>query len=328
MSTTLFSEVPANIAELRQRLFSLEEPLELPREEWELVWPYVDNIWVKNQDRSDADGRRTVYYLCRRHSKKTWVPKPKQGSRQRRRLAREAIGCGMRFKAVYTATSVTATRTSECESHCHDLELLDFQKKNSGVMAVAAKEASRGYKISHVAATMTARDRPEQRSTLKDVGGHWMTLLDVHNSATAHKSANPDLRRTGAKKPWEEQLSAALDWFQGQEKGSEGAWKYRRITATRSADGEPSDGLVFAHRARMRVLAKRGYLTLMDATYCTNEMRWLLYTLMVRDEQGKWIPGAHILTAKEDSDVLELGVKQVSIFPLILYVNILTPETD
>jgi len=35
MSTTLFSEVPANITELRRRLFSLEEPLELPREEWD-----------------------------------------------------------------------------------------------------------------------------------------------------------------------------------------------------------------------------------------------------------------------------------------------------
>jgi len=41
MSTTFFFEVPANIAELRRRLFSLEEPLELPREEWERVWPYV-----------------------------------------------------------------------------------------------------------------------------------------------------------------------------------------------------------------------------------------------------------------------------------------------
>jgi len=41
MSTNLFSKVPANIAELRRRLFSLKKPLELPREEWERVWPYV-----------------------------------------------------------------------------------------------------------------------------------------------------------------------------------------------------------------------------------------------------------------------------------------------
>ncbi len=75
MPTTLFSEVPANIADLRRRLFSLEEPVELPRAEWDLVWPYVDNIWVKNKDRAGADGRRTVYYLCRRYYTKTWAPK-------------------------------------------------------------------------------------------------------------------------------------------------------------------------------------------------------------------------------------------------------------
>lgn len=327
MPTTLFSEVPANIADLRRRLFSLEEPVELPRAEWDLVWPYVDNIWIKNKDRAGADGRRTVYYLCRRHSTKTWTPKEKDGGRQRQRLAREAIGCDMRFKAVFTAASVIATRTNECESHCHDLELLDFQKKNSGVMALAAKEAFKGYKISHVAANVTARHRPEQRTALKDVGGHWVTLLDIHNSATAYKSANPDVRRVGTRKPWEEQLSAAFEWFEGQEKGEKGAWKFRRVTATRFTDGETFDGLVFGHRERLRVLAKRGYLTLMDATHCTNEMRWLLYTLMVRNEQGNWIPGAHILTAKEDSDVFKLGVKQVSISSPNLRVKILTPET-
>ncbi len=51
----------------------MEEPVELPRAEWDLVWPYVDNIWVKNKDRAGADGRRTVYYLCRRYYTKTWA---------------------------------------------------------------------------------------------------------------------------------------------------------------------------------------------------------------------------------------------------------------
>jgi len=36
MSMTLFFEVSANNAELRRRLFSLEEHLELPREKWGL----------------------------------------------------------------------------------------------------------------------------------------------------------------------------------------------------------------------------------------------------------------------------------------------------
>jgi len=329
MPTTLFADVPTNVADLRKRLFSLKKPVELPRAEWDLVWPYINNIWVKNKDRAGVNGRRTVYYFCRRHSTKTRIPKEKDGlqQRQRQRLAREAIGCGIRFKAVFTVTSVSATRTSKCESHCHDLKLLDFEKKNSGVMALTAKKAFKGYKISHVAANITARHQPKQRVALKALNGHWVILLNVHNSAATYKSANPDVRRVGARKPWEKQLSAALAWFKGQEKGKEGAWKFRRVTATRFADGEAFKGLVFGHRERLRVLAKRGYLTLMDATHYTNEMRWLLYTLMVRNKEGNWIPDAYILTAKKNSNVLKFGIKQVSIFSPNFGVKILTPET-
>lgn len=53
---------------------------------------------------------------------------------------------------------------------------------------------------------------------------------------------------------------------------------------------------------------------LMNITHCINEMRWLLYTLMICDEHGKWIPAAHILTVKADSDILELDLIQVSIY--------------
>ena len=166
----------------------------MPRDQWEAVWPYVDNIWVKNKTRSSKDGGSiTRYYLCQNNATKAWVSKVKPGEGQRQRLARDTLGCGMRFKSITTAFSVTATRTGECLAHCHDLELLDSQKKNSGIMALAAQEASRGYKISAVAETITARHRPQEWSILKDLGGHWLTLADVHNSAAAHKSAHPDL---------------------------------------------------------------------------------------------------------------------------------------
>lgn len=52
----------------------------------------------------------------------------------------------------------------------------------------------------------------------------------------------------------------------------------------------------------------------MDSTHQTNKLSWLLYTLMVRDEYGSWIPGAHMMTAREDSDIVAIGLRQVSIF--------------
>ena len=43
---------------------------------------------------------------------------------------------------------------------------------------------------------------------------------------------------------------------------------------------------------------------------------------MVRDEQGSWIPGAHMLTAREDSDIVAAGLQTVS--PLSLQCSLLT----
>ncbi|MCJ1288690.1 hypothetical protein MMC34_000219 [Xylographa carneopallida] len=206
MSTSaLFANVAANIAAIRTRLFLVEEEVVMPLEQWDEVWPYVDNIWVKNKTRPSKDGSTIKYFLCRKHASKGYVSKVKPGSEKRRRLARDAIGCGMRIKTVTTAFSDTASRTGEWQAHCHELELLDYEKKNSGIKTLAAQEASRGYKISLVADAITA-----ERAVLKDIGGHWLTLADVHNSAAAYKTAHPDACVRGAHTPRKEQNGPAL----------------------------------------------------------------------------------------------------------------------
>ncbi len=75
-----------------------------------------------------------------------------------------------------------------------------------------------------------------------------------------------------------------------------------------------SHGLVFAEPQRLEILRRRGHLSLMDFTYQTNKLSWLLYTLMVRDEDSSWIPGANMMTASEDIDIVAVGLRQVSIF--------------
>lgn len=49
---------------------------------------------------------------------------------------------------------------------------------------------------------------------------------------------------------------------------------------------------------------RRGHLTLMDSTHSTNQLKWKLFTLMIRDEYGSWIPGAHMLADAEDGDII------------------------
>lgn len=94
----------------------------------------------------------------------------------------------MKFQAKMSSTSVIATRTGTCESHCHDLESLDRQKKNSGIMALAASQVSQGHNVAAVAANLTVKAGPQDRVLLKELGGHWINLKDVHNSATAYKA--------------------------------------------------------------------------------------------------------------------------------------------
>jgi len=67
---------PPAIEAFRRRLFALKEVLSLPKTEWDIFWPYVDNIWTKKKANT-AEGRQTAYYLCRLHSNKDWEPEEK-----------------------------------------------------------------------------------------------------------------------------------------------------------------------------------------------------------------------------------------------------------
>ena len=50
---------------------------------------------------------------------------------------------------------------------------------------------------------------------------------------------------------------------------------------------------------------------MMDSTHKTNGLGWFLYTVMVRERHGCWVPAAHFLTEKEDGDVIIECLKQI-----------------
>ena len=87
--------------------------------------------------------------------------------------------------------------------------------------------------------------------------------------------------------------------------------KYQQISAVRQLDEEVSNGLVFACEDRIQTLCRRGYLTLLDSTHCTNKLGWFLFTLVVRDEQGSYIPCAHFLSSHEDGDIISAALKVI-----------------
>ena len=103
------------------------------------------------------------------------------------------------------------------------------------------------------------------------------------------------------------QVQQALEFLR-----QDNTWYYKDLEAVRECDGEPSSGIIWAHITRIHTLAHHGRFVLMDATHKTNQLGWLLYTLMVRNDYGSWLPTCHLLTEKPDGDILPLSFKPSS----------------
>ena len=54
----------------------------------------------------------------------------------------------------------------------------------------------------------------------------------------------------------------------------------------RNVDEKKSYAIAFAKRSRLSTLMRRGHLVLMDSTHNTNQLKWKLFTMMMRDEHG------------------------------------------
>ncbi len=79
---------------------------------------------------------------------------------------------------------------------------------------------------------------------------------------------------------------------------------FETLTVKRKTDNLISHGIVFGKLSRLKILMRRGHLTIMDATHNTNCLHWRLFTVMVRHEYGNWIPKAHMLCEHEDGDII------------------------
>ena len=74
-------------------------------------------------------------------------------------------------------------------------------------------------------------------------------------------------------------------------------------------EGSKVLGLAWCRNDCGRLLEKHGYLVLFDSTHSTNCRNWKLSTICFRDATGIWLPGAHIIMAKETADIIRDGLK-------------------
>lgn len=80
---------------------------------------------------------------------------------------------------------------------------------------------------------------------------------------------------------------------------------------TTGQTSETTHALVFAHPNRLNILASRGFLTLFDSTHKFNIHNYNLFTFMCRNEAAIWVPGAHCLVERENSDILALALRTI-----------------
>jgi len=186
---TIHNFTPA-IEAFRQHLFALDDVLSLPKAEWDVYWPHVDNIWSKKKTNT-AEGRQTAYFLCRLHSTKDWEPAERTvANRQRQKTCRIAIGCGMKMRVIFRMEErmVEVERHGDCQQHCHTLEDSVRMKQNSACRSLAASEVAEGYAVAAVLRNLSTVDRPKERPLLKQAGSHWLSLKGCHNAGAAYRS--------------------------------------------------------------------------------------------------------------------------------------------
>jgi 2,5-diamino-6-(ribosylamino)-4(3H)-pyrimidinone 5'-phosphate reductase len=191
---------PPHLGRMRQRLFDVQEPIELSDAEFKEYWPYVDNVWVKQRStRTSKDGDTTKdYFMCRlkrpssKPREKTASEIEASGKKSRKKRIREGGTCQMgirivRYEGAYPTYVITRVGENE-EGHTHDLDHLDKIKRNSRIMAVARRESTKGFQPSSVHAVLQ-----EDYQSLVDAGGKFLSTTDVRNVSQHWRAANPDV---------------------------------------------------------------------------------------------------------------------------------------
>ena len=195
---SLFSNPPA-LPSTRQRLFAVEEPIEMSLAHWELYHPYMDNVWRKvrsAEGEAPAQVGETEYYWCKLRKTpgtKAHIPRPTpDGKQPRKRRVKDDLTCNMGMKVVYSngpVQKVTISKAIESSiKHTHDLDYMDKQKRNGAIMDVARQETSRGFLPTSVWWKMC-----QELDKMEAAGGKFMKVSDVRNVQYPWRQENMDV---------------------------------------------------------------------------------------------------------------------------------------
>ena len=258
LTSTIFN-LPSDLPAIRSAVFSLHAGQRVviwTAAEWKQIWPFVDNIWVRNMERKMTKKFTQVsYWYCRLYRGALDT----KGTGQRAKKMRTSPPCGMKLKMMKRFNpndtnqleSVTLLLHTEEKDpwsiHNHSLDFADTVKINSYIMDAAGQQVALGYEPAHIHRVLIGVKWTGNLDALKAAGGSHFTLKDVHNAGIEWRRAHPDLRHRGSRVPWEQQQQELLDAL----KDREGILS-SNVEAVRNTDGKMTYATAFASKSKSK----------------------------------------------------------------------------
>ena len=192
---TVFSN-PPSLGLVRQRLFEIEDTIELSAQDFARYWPFVDNVWIRNRAAASTKDANTSteWYQCRLRKaadRAPYTPKPTpEGKIGRKKRVRDTVSCEMSIKVTRIEGGASSYRivrgVAKDVKHSHDLDYVDASKRNAGIMDTARREGVKGYQPSSTFHRMWAE--PDK---MREAGGNHLKISDCRNVTMSWRNENP-----------------------------------------------------------------------------------------------------------------------------------------
>ena len=313
-------KLSSDLTSMRQCAFALHAQISWSADEYALYWSFVNNIWVHNHtERVIKRNSQKSYWYCRLWKNDADIKSEDQGRRAKRMRLTES--CSMKlvivkqFDEKSNLLNVTLSLhlskklddIIDQHQHNHILQFLDDVKINFAIKQIADEEMTKKYTSTVINKNMQSIRWEENFETLKTAEEECFNLKIVHNASKSFKKLNSDARVLRAKDVWTDQWNDCFDDLQTLDEDVLSA----KFQTVRNFDQKKSYAIAFEKRSRLSILMRRGHLTLMNSTHHTNQLKWKLFTLMIRDEHASWILEAHMLTSIEDDDIIKEFLRQI-----------------
>ncbi|KAI9088846.1 hypothetical protein DFS34DRAFT_654723 [Phlyctochytrium arcticum] len=295
----------SDVAQLRKRLYQPQQPFVLTTAEYKEQWKLGNNFWVR--DARNRSSKRTTpnlwtsSYTCRMHmARAKYSSKPRKEKDSvpiDRRITSGYIPveCKIKLQVIedldLDQVTIQIHPKFRKEHTYHEMGDVDDRKRCIEAQLLIDNEAAKPYLSQTIAQHLPELVAKEHSpSHLADLGSSLITSKAVWNA----KRKNPDFMTNPEPTVLTPDIPQAADNLE-----AEGFIVKRFLAASRS-NGDATEGFAFARQAELEILQDCSHLVLLDSTHKTNRWDWRLFTCMVRDKFGSWIPAGQFFLEREN----------------------------